>query len=396
MGQARRVLVLGGRVDGMRWGMLGVVGMVMAVGAARVEAAPGAFNVVLLPPIPVLPASVGQTGAVVGTGVQGSIVITDPVPRPIEVPPFFEIQRASDLYSTPMAYMSVTPQGEDTRETSDGRSVSVASTSGHVASTAIASPGMLRGEASAGGGGGSVDGIATATSIFVDTVTLVHGGGYTVNWDVHGVLNGGYSILTPDIRPQTRPGASATIHAQVWWVPHEVNLTQAAQSSFLGCVWQSSTWTLNLETGETVITDDSRYPDFGQYKFNVFEIDGTKFWVVGLLEITASRGSGSGGTVLPSTFVTGTANFMNTVRMTIDSYNFPGEADVISASGHDYSIPRPPCAADFNGDGFLTFEDFDAFVESFEIGESKADFDGDGFITFEDFDAFVVAFEVGC
>ena len=54
------------------------------------------------------------------------------------------------------------------------------------------------------------------------------------------------------------------------------------------------------------------------------------------------------------------------------------------------------CHADFDGDGFLTFEDFDGFVTAFEAGGSSADFDGDGFLTFEDFDAFVAAFEAGC
>jgi hypothetical protein len=54
------------------------------------------------------------------------------------------------------------------------------------------------------------------------------------------------------------------------------------------------------------------------------------------------------------------------------------------------------CPADFNGDGFLTFEDFDAFVVSFEAGEPQSDFNADGFLTFEDFDAFVAAFEAGC
>jgi hypothetical protein len=30
--------------------------------------------------------------------------------------------------------------------------------------------------------------------------------------------------------------------------------------------------------------------------------------------------------------------------------------------------PPPTCSADFNGDGFITFEDFDAFVAAFEAG----------------------------
>jgi hypothetical protein len=54
------------------------------------------------------------------------------------------------------------------------------------------------------------------------------------------------------------------------------------------------------------------------------------------------------------------------------------------------------CPADFSGDGFVTFEDFDAYVEAFEAGNPAADFDGDGFLTFEDFDSFVGAFETGC
>jgi hypothetical protein len=54
------------------------------------------------------------------------------------------------------------------------------------------------------------------------------------------------------------------------------------------------------------------------------------------------------------------------------------------------------CPADFNGDGFLDFTDFDAFVGAFEAGTPDADFNGDGFLDFTDFDAFVSAFEIGC
>ena len=64
--------------------------------------------------------------------------------------------------------------------------------------------------------------------------------------------------------------------------------------------------------------------------------------------------------------------------------------------GFRVSRSVPSCAADFNADGFLTFEDFDAFVNAFEAGAASADFNADGFLTFEDFDAFVSAFETGC
>jgi len=56
----------------------------------------------------------------------------------------------------------------------------------------------------------------------------------------------------------------------------------------------------------------------------------------------------------------------------------------------------PPCLADFDGDGFLGYRDFDAFVVSFESGGAGSDLNGDGALTFEDFDAFVGAFERGC
>jgi hypothetical protein len=58
------------------------------------------------------------------------------------------------------------------------------------------------------------------------------------------------------------------------------------------------------------------------------------------------------------------------------------------------------CHADFNGDGFLDFFDYDDYVNCFETGTCPpgrtADFNGDGFADFFDYDAFVAAFEAGC
>lgn len=54
------------------------------------------------------------------------------------------------------------------------------------------------------------------------------------------------------------------------------------------------------------------------------------------------------------------------------------------------------CPADFDGSGFADFDDFNAFVQSFEAGELRADFDYSGFTDFDDFNAFVRAFEEGC
>jgi hypothetical protein len=57
------------------------------------------------------------------------------------------------------------------------------------------------------------------------------------------------------------------------------------------------------------------------------------------------------------------------------------------------------CAADFNGDGFVDFFDYDDFVACFEGSGAPgcdADFNGDGFTDFFDYDDFVLAFETGC
>lgn len=59
------------------------------------------------------------------------------------------------------------------------------------------------------------------------------------------------------------------------------------------------------------------------------------------------------------------------------------------------SIPGG-CDPDYDHDGFLTGDDFDAFLVDFEIGSPNADYTGDGFVTGEDFDQFVVDFEKGC
>lgn len=52
--------------------------------------------------------------------------------------------------------------------------------------------------------------------------------------------------------------------------------------------------------------------------------------------------------------------------------------------------------ADFNGDGFVTGDDFDEYVVLFEAGDPGADFNGDTFVTGDDFDDFANHFVEGC
>ncbi|MCC6970122.1 MAG: hypothetical protein IT434_07850 [Phycisphaerales bacterium] len=55
-----------------------------------------------------------------------------------------------------------------------------------------------------------------------------------------------------------------------------------------------------------------------------------------------------------------------------------------------------PCPADFNRDGFVNGDDYDAFASLFDVADSGADFNHDGFVNGDDYDAFASRFDVGC
>jgi hypothetical protein len=78
-------------------------------------------------------------------------------------------------------------------------------------------------------------------------------------------------------------------------------------------------------------------------------------------------------------------------------FPFPGEGNLQRLVYEPKSVSFfIATQADYNQDGFITFEDFDEFVAAFEAGDPLSDFNADGFLTFEDFDAFVSKFEGGC
>ncbi|MFO0834224.1 MAG: GC-type dockerin domain-anchored protein [Phycisphaerales bacterium] len=54
------------------------------------------------------------------------------------------------------------------------------------------------------------------------------------------------------------------------------------------------------------------------------------------------------------------------------------------------------CSADFNLDGFVNGDDYDAFASLFESGDIGADVNHDGFVNGDDYDAFASSFEAGC
>lgn len=69
---------------------------------------------------------------------------------------------------------------------------------------------------------------------------------------------------------------------------------------------------------------------------------------------------------------------------------------ISAQSGVDWTLPYSNCPADFNHDGFVNGDDYDAFAELFEAGDLGADFNEDGFVNGDDYDLFAEAFEAGC
>lgn len=54
------------------------------------------------------------------------------------------------------------------------------------------------------------------------------------------------------------------------------------------------------------------------------------------------------------------------------------------------------CLADFNQDGFVNGDDYDAFASAFEAADLAADLTRDGFVNGDDYDSFAEHFEAGC
>ncbi|MFO0833927.1 MAG: GC-type dockerin domain-anchored protein [Phycisphaerales bacterium] len=59
-------------------------------------------------------------------------------------------------------------------------------------------------------------------------------------------------------------------------------------------------------------------------------------------------------------------------------------------------VPKGGCPADFNADGFVNGDDYDAFASFFDSADPAADFNHDGFVNGNDYDAFAEAFDAGC
>ncbi len=55
-----------------------------------------------------------------------------------------------------------------------------------------------------------------------------------------------------------------------------------------------------------------------------------------------------------------------------------------------------PCLSDYDTNGFVNGDDFDAFTVDFDAGNQAADVDHNGFVNGDDFDTFTAHFDAGC
>ncbi|MBL8761517.1 MAG: VCBS repeat-containing protein, partial [Phycisphaerae bacterium] len=67
--------------------------------------------------------------------------------------------------------------------------------------------------------------------------------------------------------------------------------------------------------------------------------------------------------------------------------NFPQVSRDSNHNGVPDECEGLGCPADFNGDGFVNGDDYDAFAEAFDVADPSADFNADGFVNGDDYDA---------
>ncbi len=108
---------------------------------------------------------------------------------------------------------------------------------------------------------------------------------------------------------------------------------------------------------------------------------------------------------LPLPSLSGMQSISIEESITIPSDLTPGEYYIaihVSASGSGgVAFAADPisvsvCAADFSGDGDLTFFDVSAFLQAFMDAEPSADMNSDGMFNFFDVSAFLTAYQAGC
>jgi hypothetical protein len=148
--------------------------------------------------------------------------------------------------------------------------------------------------------------------------------------------------------------------------------------------------TLTCKTGFSDQPEGGTYPARDVIELHAATLQGSG---------VAVRWRKDGAVLFSSTIYSGVTTPTLTIRTTDPSQSGEYTLAATNACGTAVSASAEVvvyCPSDFNEDEFIDLADFDAFVASFEAGETSGDFNRDGFLTYVDFDEFVRAFESGC
>ncbi len=130
----------------------------------------------------------------------------------------------------------------------------------------------------------------------------------------------------------------------------------------------------------------------GNFQFNAV----LENWVYLPLQAQLPQGrywlrlSGVASSTYVSTANYGTSGLGSRTRGGSNSLSQPGRPMAVRIVG------SLGCPADFNDDGFVNGDDYDAFATLFDSADPGADFNHDGFVNGDDYDAFASAFDAGC
>lgn len=104
---------------------------------------------------------------------------------------------------------------------------------------------------------------------------------------------------------------------------------------------------------------------------------------------TISAGNGAFRVITPQNNPCGS----DTITFTVATPSGTSNTGVITLV---YQPIYKPCPGDYDNNGFVNGDDFDAYVIEFESGNAAADYDNNCFVNGDDFDAFSLRFELGC
>lgn len=292
-----------------RWRAFPRLALPIALGLAT--AAPPAMALAVLRPLPRIgvPEITSQTGLSGLTyRMEGSVQAQSPQP--------FTFSDVGGYAESDTTYP--TKAGE-VLSFSTGDTAQSGGASASALGTAFVDYGTLRASAFASGGGGSIDARTTTTVGFLDLIVAKGAASEFFNFDLSWAVDGKVEAF--------RGGATA--NAQLWIIPF--GPIPPAFTLFFGQSYRASRW--NSASSEI---EGEAIGDLKGIR------GGSRFWVIGTLEVQAARSELRSGTVVDTPFGSASADFLHTVHLYIDpAADSPSASMESVVTGFDYRSPTP-------------------------------------------------------